>query len=199
MQPLSYQIGTKTCWATSIINGIIFLLDGARMESVQYKILHFALNSILRKSGVVYYTNDDYLDCESVTKILEEHFSLRFHCVRGPEVQQKIREMTFKDEVAVCDVGKGDHSILLNGKSECGEWLSAFDPWWYCLAENDRVSSKIVKFPKNENSANVRINLRHLLEDPYNAYETEYGVGKAYPMGHNIEMHFLIVVERIDA
>ena len=199
MQPLSYQIGTKTCWATSIINGIIFLLDGARMESVQYKTLHFALNSILRKSGVIYYKNDDFFNYRSVTKPLEELFSLRFHCERGLEVQQKIRDMTFKDEVAVCDIGKGDHSILLNGKSECGEWLSAFDPWWYCLTENDRVSSKIVEFPKNENSANVRINLRHLLEDPYNAYETEYRVGKAYPMGHNIKMHFLTVVERIDA
>ena len=45
MQPLTYQIGESTCWATSLINGIMFLREGNRIDSLQYKTLHFALNA----------------------------------------------------------------------------------------------------------------------------------------------------------
>ena len=87
----------------------------------------------------------------------------------------------------------GDHSILLNGKSECGEWLSAFDPWWYCRTENGRIGNDNVQFP-HEVGVNVRIRLHHLLEHPYGDHAESYRVGKAYPMGHNIPMRFLTVI-----
>ena len=87
----------------------------------------------------------------------------------------------------------GDRSILLNGKSECGEWLSAFDPWWYCRAENGRIGNDNVQFP-HEVGVNVRIRLHHLLEHPYGDHAESYRVGKAYPMGHNIPMRFLTVI-----
>ena len=65
MQPLSYQIGRCTCWGTSIMNGIMFLRwkhlceEEARIESFQYKILHAALNSLLRREGVWFYGESD--------------------------------------------------------------------------------------------------------------------------------------------
>lgn len=116
MQPLTYQIGTSTCWATSIINGIMFLRGGERIESHKYKVLHSALNSILRRNGVLYYYNVDFGKYQAVAHILETCFSLKFNTVRGDHVADTIRKLHFNDQVAICDVGDGDHSILLNGK-----------------------------------------------------------------------------------
>ena len=93
--------------------------------------------------------------------------------------------------MAICDVGNGDHSILLNRKSECGNWLSAFDPWWY---DDNRTDNGNVQFP-GESWTNVRISMQHLLRDPLDVYLDEYNSGKAYPMGMNIEKRFLAVIE----
>ena len=96
--------------------------------------------------------------------------------------------------MAICDVGNGNHSILLNGKSKCGSWLSAFDPWWY---EASREDDKNVRFPKGKNrtEVNVEINMRHLLQDPYNRCQQRYSLGMAYPMGKNKRKHVLTVIE----
>ena len=195
MQPLAYQIGATTCWATSIINGIMFLRNGERIKSTQYKILHSALNSILRREGVPYDEKCDFEDYESVIEVLKTQFPLSFTPVRGSGVKKRIAKLNYKEQVAVCDVGAGDHSILLNGKSKCGKWLSAFDPWWYCRTKNDRTSSEIVQFPDDELGVNVRINMHHLLEHPYCKYKELFGNGKAYPMGCDTKKHFLTVIK----
>lgn len=195
MQPLAYQIGTTTCWPTSVVNGIMFLRNGERIESTQYKILHSALNSILRREGVPYYEKCDFKDYESVIEVLKTQFPLSFTCVRGSRVKNRIRKLHYKRQVAICDVGDGEHSILLNGKSKCGKWLSAFDPWWYCPTEYDRSPSKYVQFPDSKAGVNVCINLRHLLEDSFNQIMDLYSKGKAYPMGKNTDKNFLTVIE----
>ena len=84
----------------------------------------------------------------------------------------------------------------LNGKSTCGNWLFAFDPWWYGddqsrkekVKENDNIELL------NETAVNVRIMLNHLL-DSYGQYERLYREGAAYPMGNNIDKRFLTVIE----
>ena len=95
--------------------------------------------------------------------------------------------------VAICDVGNGNHSILLNGKSKCGDWLSAFDPWWY---GDSRKANNNVRFPKGKirSKVNVEIRIRHLLEDPYATYKNKYNSGTAYPMGKK-KHHSLTVIE----
>lgn len=198
MQPLSYQIGNSTCWITSIINGITFLSEGERISSFQYKALHAALNSILWKTGVWYWEDgEDYSAFEHVLEMLESTFRLQFNHYQGGDVADGIRNLRFGKQVAVCDVGNGDHSILLNGISECGEWLLAFDPWWYGdgLDSNDNV-----EFP-DENGGrhvhNVRIRREHLLNDPFRGNEAAYSGGQAYPMGKNTDKRFLTVLEVI--
>ena len=170
----------------------MFLREGNRIGSLQYKTLHFALNAVLGRTGVRFADGAfDFRDYESVVKMLETFFALRFRTARGAEVADEIPRLHFHRQVAICDVGNGDHSILLNGKSECGNSLLAFDPWWY---DDNRTDNNNAQFP-GESCTNVRICMRHLLEDPLDMYLEEYNTGKAYPMGMNIEKRFLTVIE----
>ena len=121
---------------------------------------------------------------------------MSFRYVRREDVANEFRDLDFDKRVAVCDVGNGDHSILLNDKSECGNWFSAFDPWWYGedQARKEMVSGNDGVELKNEAAVNVRIHLNHLL-DSYVKYRELYMLGAAYPVGNNIEKRFLTVVE----
>ena len=131
---------------------------------------------------------------QNVLETLSNSFSLRFSFVNGKKVTNVVRNLDFRRKVGICDVGNGAHCILLNGRSECGEWVSAFDPWWYHSTENDRSDNENVQFP-DEDGVNVRIRLHHLLEHSYNRYQKEYKTGKAYPMGRTIEKRFLTVID----
>ena len=198
MQPLAYQIGRSTCWITSIINGIMFLRNGERIGYLQYKIMQHALSSFLRSGkkgeweGVWFETDEEFGVYDDVMKFSETLFSLSIRTVRDAEVADATRHLDFVDQVAICDVGNGDHSILLNGKSKCGNWLSAFDPWWY---GGDRTDSENVRFPEETIATNVEIRMCHLLEDPYGKYKEEYKTGKAYPMGRNMAQRSLTIIK----
>ena len=200
MQPLAYQIGRSTCWVTSIINGIMFLRNGDRIGYLQYKIMQHALNSFLRsrkeekvvKEGIWFETDEEFCVYEKVMKLLESFFALRICTKRGAEVVDAIRQLHFDKQVAICSVGNGDHGILLNGKSECGCWLSAFDPWWYDSARKDNEN---VLFPEERIQTNVQIKMCHLLEAPKSRYRREYHKGTAYPMGRNKTEHLLTIIE----
>ena len=196
MQPLSYQIGSSTCWITSIINGIMFLRKGSRIRAFEYKTLHAAVDSMLRENGVwfEYDDNEELKAFEHSLKILKKTFRINFTNFRGREVADRVIGIDFTSQVAVCDVGDGDHSILLNGVSECGEWLSAFDPWWY---DGERRDNENVKFPDavgEPEGQNVRIRRDHLLRARYPFHEDAYNKGLAYPMGR-FEKRFLTVME----
>ena len=116
---------------------------------------------------------------------------MRFWWAIGAEVSDGIRNLDFDRQVAVCDVGNGDHAILLNGKGKRkrGDWLYAFDPWWYGQV---RANNANVTFP-NKFHANVLIRLRHLLDDAYE--RNSFSTGIAYPMGEETDKHFLTVIE----
>ena len=191
MQPLSYQIGKTTCWPTSIINGIIFLRNGERIEAFQYKILHCALNAILWREGVQYYEYDDIRDFESVTKSIENTFSVKIDYFMKQDVGNKIQDLHFENQVAICDIGNGRHSILLKGRKD--GWFSAFYPWWY---ESGRVDNENVKFPNADESkiVNIRIRRNHLLDDSFERHTDEYIDGRAYPMGKNMSKRFVTVI-----
>lgn len=195
MQPLSYQIGRSTCWGTSVINGIMYLRwkylpeEKARIESFQHKLLNSALGSVLRSYGVPYNECSGRLNIEDVMDELDHVFSLRSRHVRGAKVATEIRRLNFDKQVAICDVGNGDHSVLLNAKSKRSKWLYAFDPWWYNHSRKDNAN---VTFPKNRIDVNVRIRLTHLLDCPYE--EEPYSKGIAYSMGE-IETRFLMIIE----
>ena len=193
MQPLAYQMGESTCWPTSITNGIMFLRDGLRIESFEYKTLHASLNSALSKTGVSFDDYSDQRDLEQISNTLGNIFSIKFVHIANRDVADVVRKLHFKNQVAICDVGNGDHSILLNGRSNSSDWFSAFDPWWY---NNNRTDNENVQFPDETIGENVRIRQDHLLNDSYRAHRNAYMNGLAYPMGRNIDIRFLTVMER---
>ena len=192
MQPLAHQVGESTCWIASVFNAVMFLRKGERIGHLEYKCMHSTLNYFLRREGVRYDT-DEFCVHKKVKEMLGELFALRVCTQRGADVVNAIRHLHFEGQVAICDVGKGDHSILLNGKSECGSWLSAFDPWWY---EAGRGANENVRFPRENirTTVNVEIRMRHLLQDPYAKYKNKYRSGRAYPMGKK-KYHCLTVIE----
>ena len=198
MQPLAYQIGRSSCWVTSIINGIMFLRNGERIGYLQYKTMQLALNSFLRSreegkcEGVWFETDEEFDVYENVMKLLESFFALRICTKSFAEVADAIRQLHFNKQVAISSVGNGDHGILLNGKSECGCWLSAFDPWWY---DGVRTDNGNVRFPEERIRTNVQIRMCHLIEDPFYRYMKEYRKGTAYPMGKKKAEHLLTIIE----
>lgn len=193
MQPLSYQIGKSTCWITSIINGIMFLRNGCRISSFEYKTLHAAVDSLLREEGV-WIVGQERDAFEHSLKILGETFKIKFTNFRGQNVADGVIGLDYSNQVAVCHVGNDDHCILLNGISKCGEWLSAFDPWWY---GDGRTGNENVRFPDENDEReghNVRIRRDHLLRARYPYHKDAYHEGLAYPMGR-YEKRFLTVME----
>ena len=176
----------------------MFLRNGERIGYLQYKTMQLALNSFLRSGkegkweGVWFETDEEFCVYENVLKLLESFFALRICTKRCTEVVGAIRQLHFDKQVAICSVGNGDHGILLNGKSECGCWLSAFDPWWY---DGARIDNGNVRFPEHRIWANVQIRMCHLLEDTMDNYRKEYAKGTAYPMGRNKTEHFLTIIE----
>ena len=120
---------------------------------------------------------------------IEKFTGLKVDYRRGSDVASAISELDFRRQVAVCDIGNGDHSVLINGK--CDEWFSTFDPWWYGETRSDNMD---LKFLINDPSVNVKIKERHLLA---NRLSTKaYQIGMAYQMGGKIEKRFVTIMSK---
>ena len=110
MQPLSYQLADSSCWVACIFNGIRFLLRENRLATPVYRIVH----SLLQDRGVIYHNERDLEALKEVYWRLERYTGLVFEHQRGNEVDPTLRCLELEgDQVAICDVGNGDHSILL--------------------------------------------------------------------------------------
>ena len=188
MRPLSYQCAEHSCWVTSMINGIRCVDHTDTVDTRVYKKLH----RLLKADGVYYYTKQQKKKFRSVIEEVAYLSELRIHSYFGNQVVQEIGNLNLeRSQAAVCDVGDGDHSILLTGKE--GNWFKAFDPWFY--PRNSREPNNNVKF-LCEDSANVKIGVNHLISGSMKDYKGDYGKGKAYPMGERIHKHALTVMER---
>jgi hypothetical protein len=122
-QPLSYQQQNSSCWITSMLNGMIFLLgDGGRIPNLVARVL-YALSS---REGT---GNDDARD---LVTFLSNHKSLQIQChdpYEGKEVTTDLIQGLLKeDKVIICDTLSGEHSILINGIQR--DELLIFDPSW---------------------------------------------------------------------
>ena len=125
MQPLSYQILPASCWVTSMLNGIIFLFESnTKVPLLAYRLLH----ELLIEKGVFYYTKKELTSFEAIIKAVSTCTGLKIDYHSGHAVQPAIEALNFNTQVAVCDIGSGDHSILINGIKE--DWVEGFDPYW---------------------------------------------------------------------
>lgn len=181
MPLLSYQSAGETCWVTCMVNGIRFVKKEPRISTAAYRLLHHPL----RDYGVEYDST-----FEAVLTGVRSLTGLKFTCSRGNDVAPTIEALHFKRQVAVCDIGSGDHSILLTGRHK--DWFSAFDPWWYERGRRD--IRRRLRFPEDESSTNVKIHREHLLGERRGK---GYGEGMAYQMG-KIGSRCLTVIERLN-
>lgn len=186
MQPLSYQLAETSCWVACMLNGIRFLLGQNRLATPVYRIVH----SLLQDRGVVYYEERDLEALKEVYWRLEKYTGLVFEDHGGGRVAPALRDLDLDgDQVAVCDVGDGDHTILLTERRD--DWLKAFDPWWY----DEPTPTEIVRIV-DEWHANREILQDHLLDDDLAAHREAFELGQAYPMGQNLETRFMTVIRR---
>ena len=185
-QPLSYQLAETTCWPACVLNGIRFLLKQDRLETPVYRIVH----SLLQDYGVVYYEERDLEALMEVYWRLEKYTGLTIKYWQGKDVAPTLRDLELNgDQVAICDVGDGDHSILLTKRRD--NWLKSFDPYWYSRRNPDSEIVRIVDFWH----ANTKILQCHLLEEDSRAHEKAYQRGEAYPMGDE-RTRFMTVIRK---
>ena len=189
MPPLSYQTTDRTCWETSVVNGIISLLDQNKLcgqdqlcHLYAYRALHYFVWNDIKN----YYKEKHFLP---VIGAIEKFTGLRVDYRRGCDVDSAVRALHFDGQVAICDVGNGNHSILLNGKHD--EWFSAFDPWWY---EDARPPSDDLQFPIGDSSINVKIREQHLLARRLDT--ARFNLGLSYQIGGNIRKRFVTILSR---
>lgn len=188
MLRLSYQTANESCWVTCMINGIRHITKEDTIPTRAYRLLH----SMLQDSGVHYNKPWELLQLDSVLSEVESLTKLKFRHCRRDQVKGEVERLCFAKLAAVCDIGHGDHSILLTRRK--GDWFSAFDPWWYG-PDRREVPEKLSSpngFPENDIATNILINKSHLLGT---GRGRSYGCGKDYQMG-KIEMRFLTVIER---
>lgn len=131
MQPLSYQIQASSCWVTSVLNALLYLhRDKGKIDGLVYRLLH----SVLTDEGV--YAASGW---KTVLKAVGERSKLNIQTYTQGQVQDAIKRLHFNDQVAVCDVDAGQHSIVLLSRHDDG--FLAFDPDW----DNVTPSSDNVK------------------------------------------------------
>ena len=185
MQPLSYQLAETTCWPACVLNGIRYLLKQDRVATPVYRIVH----SLLQDRGVVYYEERDLEALKEVYWRLEKYTGLVFKHKQGGKVKPTLQRLELNgDQVAICDVGDGDHSILLTKKK--GDWLRAFDSYWYDQREPDEKIVRIV----DKWHANTEILQSHLLDDDLRAHKGAFKRGEAFPIGQDLETRFMTVI-----
>ena len=186
MQPLSYQSAKETCWVTCMINGIRFVSNSPRIETKVYKLLH----SLLKSDGVFYYTRRQKKKFDDMIEEIAYYTELKIRSYCGNEVIDVVKELRFNNKAAVCDVGNGEHSILLTGRKD--NWIKAFDPWWY--DKENRCNDNVRSLEKC--MANVMIRENHLLEDRLRGHTKEFRQGEAYPIGEKICTKFLTLIKQ---
>ena len=185
MQPFSYQSAGHTCWIACMINGIRHVSKKERIQTKVYRLLH----CLLRDEGVYYYTKQQLINFHNVIEEVAWLTKLDIRRVCGSRVARAVEELRFDGKAVVCDVGNGEHSILLTCRK--GDWLEAFDPYWY----EERIDNANITIVDDNPIINTRIQLNHLINDGVSAHINAYRRGEAYPMGQKIEKRFLTVIE----
>lgn len=124
MQPLSYQVLPFSCWVTSMLNGILMLhRDKNRISGLVYRLLH----NILTEDGV-YTSGKPGNDITTVLEAVQTRSRLKVRHYDDVLVADALRQLHFKNQVAICSVDSGRHAILLSGRID--GWIEAFDPDW---------------------------------------------------------------------
>ena len=185
VQPLSYQSAEHSCWVACMVNGIRLVTDSDRVGTPEYRQLH----SLLQDEGVPCYEPAELEAFDSVIEEVSNITELHIYRSCGNDVENMLLGLQFNRCVVVCDIGNGDHSILLHNRMD--DWFEGFDPYWY---EEERCGNQLLKFPKGNPTVNVKIRKRHLFSRSVDA--NAYGNGEEYHMG-GIGRRFLTIIRAV--
>ena len=177
MQPLSYQSLPTSCWITSMINGMLFLLkDNKKISLLAYRLLH----ELLVDEGVFCYTQKELKNFKIIICAVEACSGIQIRFFRQTEVETELENLHFRNQVAVCDIGAGEHSILITKLNN--SWFEGFDPWWDSVKGNPFDKEKYKTYAPfkegTQGTVNVRIQKDHLLKSrnikPYQMGSIKY-------------------------
>ena len=182
MHPLWYQPLGTSCWVTSMINGIMYLHKGKRVPFMVYRLLH----NLLVEDGVFYYTKKEQQQFEAVIQAVGACSKLEITYRTGEDVENIIRELKYTKQVAVCDIGSGEHSILINGFQN--GVFEAFDPYWENVRGGESVDEEYEKHAPYMDGSNNTVNLRLWPEHLFASRK-----GKGFQMGA-VSMRFVTVL-----
>jgi hypothetical protein len=154
MHPLSYQPLATSCWVTSMLNGILYLNNDRYVPFMAHRLL----NNLHIEEGVFYYTKKQKKEFEAVIKAIGECAGIEITYATGRNVEGCLSALDFSRQVAVCDIGAGDHSILINGESD-GVFL-AFDPYWENVKKGESVEGEYETCPAYFSDSSYSVNLR---------------------------------------
>lgn len=184
MHPLSYQPLATSCWVTSMLNGILFLNKGKHVPFMANRLL----SNIHVEDGVFYYTQKQKIEFEAIISAVGACTGLEITYFTGEEVERRLVNLDFNREVAVCDIGSGDHSILVNGESN--GVFQAFDPYWDNVKKSDQIEGKYESyspyFPESKHTVNLKIHKDHFFSKR---------TGAGFPMGA-VSMRVVTVLTR---
>jgi hypothetical protein len=146
-----------------MVNAILFLNRGKHVPFMAHRLLH----NLLVEDGVFYYTKKEKQEFDAIIGAVGVCAQLEISYECGDLVEKLLRNLDYQSQVAVCDIGAGDHSILIH-KYENGVF-DAFDPYW------DNVKGSLTKTGEYEtfspykdgskNSVNLRIWENHLFSE----------------------------------
>lgn len=142
-----------------MINGILCLNQGKRVPFMAYRLLH----DLLIEEGVFYYTNKQVREFEAIVSAVATCTGLEITYATGKEVPGALQGLDYQNQVAVCDIKGGDHSILINGYKD-GVFVG-FDPYWEHVENSEFVKDRYetyAPYMDSANNANVRIWEQHL-------------------------------------
>ncbi|MCC5900790.1 MAG: hypothetical protein JJT87_02515 [Halomonas sp.] len=146
-----------------MINAILFLYRGKRIPFMAYRLLH----NLLVEDGVFYYTKKEKQEFDVIINAVGACAKLEITYETGDAVENLVKTLDYTRQVAVCDIGSGDHSILVNGFRD--GVFSAFDPYWDNVKKGESHDERYETFAPymegSRNSINLRIWAEHLFAE----------------------------------
>lgn len=180
-QPLGYQQQSCSCWITSMMNGMLFLLGNSDKISNE-------LARIIYAGSSGYGTRNDQAS-DLLCLINNNKIPINCECKEKEEVSRNLIRKSLKDDaVIISDTMSGDHSILLT-KME-GDFIFLFDPWWKNIRTMPFESEGKFQRITNKNYYNGKVHIEELFGGRYlNEKHTPFTMGA-------VSSRYVVIMEK---
>lgn len=180
-QPLSYQQQSCSCWITSMMNGMIFLLGNSDKVSNELARIIYAGSS---SEGT---RNDQASDL--LCLINNNKIPINFECKEKKKVSRNLIRKSLSDgAVIISDTMSGCHSILLTKIK--GNFVFLFDPWWKNIRTMPFKSKGKFQRITNKNDYNGKVHIEELFKKRYkNEKLTPFTMGK-------VSSRYVVIMKR---